>query len=86
MVTTHKLTQWVQVPIWKLIPSQSSRKECYTSTSGTTRFPPRSHLGGTLKRSSTKVTNSHSESRRTVVSLNNSCMGKKHGVGPKAET
>ena len=56
------------------------------STLGTTRFPPRSHLGGTLKRKATEVTNSHYESGRTVVSLNNPRMGKKLGVTPKDET
>ena len=48
-LTTHNFAQWVQVPLRKSIPSQSSRKECYVSCSGTMRFPPRSHLGGALK-------------------------------------
>ena len=38
-LTTHNFAQWVQVPLRKLIPSQSSRKECYAFASGTTIFP-----------------------------------------------
>ena len=85
-VTPHDFGQWVQVSLRKLIPSQSSRKECYTSVSGTTRFPPCSHLCRALKWQATKVTTSPKESGRTVVSLNNPCMGKKPGVTPRTET